>query len=100
MKAQNKEEKLAKQQVCVFDNIFQILNFTKKLNLIFFCFCIFQEREKLQREIAARERAEKIQAEYQEQLKAMQAVRMMDPGPEYSETFRQINFTKIFVKLI
>jgi len=45
MKAQNKEEKLAKQQ----------------------------EREKLQREIAARERAEKIQAEYQEQLKAMQA---------------------------
>merc|ERR1712226_1121274 len=45
MKAQNKEEKLAKQQ----------------------------GREKLQREIAARERAEKIQAEYQEQLKAMQA---------------------------
>ena len=79
MKAQNKEEKLAKQQVCVFDNIFQILNFTKKLNLIFFlCVCIFQEREKLQREIAARERAEKIQAEYQEQLKAMQAVRMVD----------------------
>jgi len=45
MKAQNKEEKLAKQQ----------------------------EREKLQREIAARERAEKIQAEYEERLKAMQA---------------------------
>jgi len=44
MKAQNKEEKLAKQQ----------------------------EREKLQREIAARERAEKIQAEYEERLKAMQ----------------------------
>ena len=77
----------------------QILNFTKK-KLHFFCVYIFQEREKLQREIAARERAEKIQAEYQEQLKAMQAVRMMDPGPEYSETFRQINFTKIFVKLI
>ena len=54
----------------------QILNFTKKLH--FFCVYIFQEREKLQREIAARERAEKIQAEYQEQLKAMQAVRMMD----------------------
>ena len=99
MKAQNKEEKLAKQQVCVFDNINQILNFTKK-KLHIFCVYIFQEREKLQREIAARERAEKIQAEYQEQLKAMQAVRMMDPGPEYSETFRQINFTKIFVKLI
>ena len=49
----------------------------KKLH--FFCVYIFQEREKLQREIAARERAEKIQAEYQEQLKAMQAVRMMDP---------------------
>merc|ERR1712095_172696 len=45
MKAQNKEEKLAKQQ----------------------------EREKLQREIAAREKAERIQSEYQEQLKAMQA---------------------------
>merc|ERR1712045_933041 len=45
MKAQNKEEKLAKQQ----------------------------EREKLQREIAAREKAEKIQAEYQERLKNMQA---------------------------
>lgn len=45
MKAQNKEEKLAKQQ----------------------------EREKLQREIAAREKAEKIQAEYEERLKAMQA---------------------------
>ena len=74
MKAENKEEKLAKQQVCVFDNIFQILNFTKK-KLHFFCVYIFQEREKLQREIAARERAEKIQAEYQEQLKAMQAVR-------------------------
>ena len=100
MKAQNKEEKLAKQQVCVFDNIIQILNFKKKNEILFFCVHIFQEREKLQREIAARERAEKIQAEYQEQLKAMQAVRMMDPGPEYSETFRQINFTKIFVKLI
>merc|ERR1711913_158232 len=45
MKAQNKEEKLAKQQ----------------------------EREKLQREIAAREKAEKIQAEYEERLKSMQA---------------------------
>merc|ERR1711935_493760 len=45
MKAQNKEEKLAKQQ----------------------------EREKLQREIAAREKAEKIQAEYEERLKNMQA---------------------------
>merc|ERR1719328_874673 len=45
MKAQNKEEKLAKQQ----------------------------EREKLQREIAAREKAEKMQAEYEEKLKAMQA---------------------------
>merc|ERR1711899_602830 len=44
MKAQNKEEKLAKQQ----------------------------EREKLQREIAARERAEKIQAEYQEQIKRLE----------------------------
>merc|ERR1712110_138373 len=44
MKAQNKEEKLAKQQ----------------------------EREKLQREIAARERAEKIQAEYEERLNAKQ----------------------------
>ena len=79
MKAQNKEEKLAKQQVCVFDNIIQILNFKKKNEILFFCVHIFQEREKLQREIAARERAEKIQAEYQEQLKAMQAVRMMDP---------------------
>merc|ERR1740129_2100951 len=45
MKAQNKEEKLAKQQ----------------------------EREKLQREIAAREKAEKIQAEYEERLNSMQA---------------------------
>merc|ERR1712241_1525765 len=45
MKARNKEEKLAKQQ----------------------------EREKLQREIAARERAEKIQAEYEDRLKRMQA---------------------------
>merc|ERR1711899_655930 len=45
MKAQNKEEKLAKQQ----------------------------EREKLQREIAAREKAEKIQAEYEDRLKKMQA---------------------------
>lgn len=45
MKAQNKEEKLAKQQ----------------------------EREKLQREIAAREKAERIQAEYEEKLKKMQA---------------------------
>lgn len=45
MKAQNKEEKMAKQQ----------------------------EREKLQREIAAREKAEKIQAEYEERLKTMQA---------------------------
>uniref|UniRef100_A0A0K2UFE4 Moesin/ezrin/radixin homolog 1 n=1 Tax=Lepeophtheirus salmonis TaxID=72036 RepID=A0A0K2UFE4_LEPSM len=44
MKAQNKEEKLAKQQ----------------------------EREKLQREIAAREKAERIQAEYEDRLKAMQ----------------------------
>merc|ERR1712024_10842 len=44
MKAQNKEEKLAKQQ----------------------------EREKLQREIAAREKAEKIQAEYEERFRAMQ----------------------------
>ena len=49
--------------------------FHEKKNLHFFCVYIFQEREKLQREIAARERAEKIQAEYQEQLKAMQAVR-------------------------
>merc|ERR1712168_132113 len=45
MKAQNKEEKLAKQQ----------------------------EREKLQREIAAREKAERIQAEYEDRLKRMQA---------------------------
>lgn len=45
MKAQNKEEKLAKQQ----------------------------EREKLQREIAAREKAERIQAEYEERLRKMQA---------------------------
>ncbi len=45
MKAQNKEEKLAKQQ----------------------------EREKLQREIAAREKAERIQAEYEERLKSLQA---------------------------
>ena len=45
MKAQNKEEKLAKQQ----------------------------EREKLQREIAAREKAERIQAEYEDRLKKMQA---------------------------
>ena len=45
MKAQNKEEKLAKQQ----------------------------EREKLQREIQAREKAEKIQAEYEDRLKRMQA---------------------------
>merc|ERR1711935_1225264 len=45
MKAQNKEEKLAKQQ----------------------------EREKLQREIQAREKAEKIQAEYEERLNSMQA---------------------------
>jgi len=44
MKAQNKEEKLAKQQ----------------------------EREKLQREIAAREKAEKMQAEYEERFRAMQ----------------------------
>jgi len=45
MKAQNKEEKMAKQQ----------------------------EREKLQREIAAREKAERIQAEYEDRLKRMQA---------------------------
>ena len=45
MKAQNKEEKLAKQQ----------------------------EREKLQREIAAREKAERIQGEYEDRLKKMQA---------------------------
>ena len=45
MKAQNKEEKLAKQQ----------------------------EREKLQREIAAREKAERIQSEYEDRLKKMQA---------------------------
>ena len=45
MKAQNKEVKLAKQQ----------------------------EREKLQREIQAREKAEKIQAEYEDRLKRMQA---------------------------
>lgn len=45
MKAQNKEEKMAKQQ----------------------------EREKLQREIAARERAERIQAEYEERLKSLQS---------------------------
>merc|ERR1711887_38746 len=45
MKAQNKEEKLAKQQ----------------------------EREKLQREIAAREKAEKMQSEYEDRLKKMQA---------------------------
>ena len=45
MKAQNKEEKLAKQQ----------------------------ERVKLQREIQAREKAEKIQAEYEDRLKRMQA---------------------------
>ena len=44
MKAQNKEEKLAKQQ----------------------------EREKLQREIAAREKAEKMQAEYVERFHSMQ----------------------------
>jgi len=44
MKAQNKEEKLAKQQ----------------------------EREKLQREIAAREKAEKMQAEYEERFRSMQ----------------------------
>jgi hypothetical protein len=45
MKAQNKEEKLAKQQ----------------------------EREKLQREIAAREKAERIQGEYEDRLTKMQA---------------------------
>jgi radixin len=45
MKAQNKEEKLAKQQ----------------------------EREKLQREIAAREKAEKLQGEYEDRFRAMQA---------------------------
>lgn len=45
MKAQNKEEKLAKQQ----------------------------EREKLQKEIALREKAERIQAEYEERLKSMQS---------------------------
>ena len=45
MKAQNKEEKLAKQQ----------------------------EREKLQREITAREKAERIQGEYEDRLKKMQA---------------------------
>eukprot|EP00096_Caligus_rogercresseyi_P015412 TRINITY_DN784_c0_g2_i4.p1 TRINITY_DN784_c0_g2~~TRINITY_DN784_c0_g2_i4.p1 ORF type:complete len:505 (-),score=222.48 TRINITY_DN784_c0_g2_i4:311-1825(-) len=44
MKAQNKEEKLAKQQ----------------------------EREKLQKEIAAREKAERIQAEYEDRFRAMQ----------------------------
>merc|ERR1719431_134904 len=44
MKAQNKEEKLAKQR----------------------------EREKLQREIAAREKAERLQAEYEERFKNMQ----------------------------
>merc|ERR1719244_996360 len=44
MKAQNKEEKLAKQQ----------------------------EREKLQREIAAREKAEKMQAELEEKVKIME----------------------------
>jgi len=44
MKAQNKEEKLAKAQ----------------------------EREKLQREIAAREKAEKMQAEYEERFRSLQ----------------------------
>merc|ERR1712055_902704 len=47
MKAQNKEEKLAKQQ----------------------------EREKLQREIAAREKAEKMQAEYEERLRETQVAK-------------------------
>ncbi len=45
MKAQNKEEKQAKQQ----------------------------EREKLQREIAAREKAERMQAEYEDRLKSLQS---------------------------
>ncbi len=45
MKAQNKEEKLAKQQ----------------------------EKAKLQREIAAREKAERIQIEYEKRLKSLQA---------------------------
>ena len=44
MKAQNKEEKLAKQQ----------------------------EREKLQRQIALREKAERMQTEYEERFKTMQ----------------------------
>ena len=64
--------------MCVYNVTYSKSQFHEK-KITLFCVYIFQEREKLQREIAARERAEKIQAEYQEQLKAMQAVRMMDP---------------------
>ena len=64
--------------MCVLQYYLFKFSISRKNKLHFFCVYIFQEREKLQREIAARERAEKIQAEYQEQLKAMQAVRMMD----------------------
>ena len=64
MKAQNKEEKLAKAQ----------------------------EREKLQREIAAREKAEKMQAEYEERFRAMQAEMERRQGElqEAQETIRKL----------
>jgi len=64
MKAQNKEEKLAKAQ----------------------------EREKLQREIAAREKAEKMQAEYEERFRAMQAEMERRQGElqEAQETIKKL----------
>ena len=71
MKAQNKEEKLAKAQ----------------------------EREKLQREIALREKAERLQAEYEERFRSMQAemerrqVKEMD-GPLFYSTFQPLDTLK------
>ena len=62
MKAQNKEEKLAKQQ----------------------------EREKLQREIAAREKAERIQSEYEDRLKKKKSKHSLDTIYEYCASRRQI----------
>lgn len=71
MKAQAREEKLAKQQERYQNRIMVMLLFeallkTKCLNLDFLC------REKLRREMEAREQAEKKQQEYAEKIKQMQ----------------------------
>lgn len=75
MKAQAREEKLAKQQER-YDDIL-LINFIipsraawaiESSDALYFWLC----REKLQREIAAREQAERKQQEYEDRLRAMQ----------------------------